>query len=270
MMIRLRKNERFKKTALIWLATASLLAGCADIDIQGKGAALAKKDAQTAVDEGGAPLRLARAARDVGDFASAADLYKRVLAAKPDDSAVMAELGTTQLEMGALYDGIDTFNKISPSDPAYLDAQIGLERAQLMLSNPDKALEYADKAVAIAPKNARALVGRGVALDMLGRHAEAQEQYRAALAQVPHDMGATSNLALSLAVTGQYDEGIRLLTPLARAPNATSRIRQNLALIYGLKGDDAAARALNRVDLDEQMTEKNLLFYAAARERVIK
>ena len=270
MRVRSLKTRRYVGGLAVLSVAGLMLAGCADLDIQGKGAALAKKDAQTAVDEGGAPLRLARAARDVGDFSSAADLYKRVLASKPNDAAVLAELGTTQLEMGAIYDGIDTFNKIPSADPAFLDAQIGLERAQLMLSNPEKALEYADKAVAIAPKNSRALVGRGVALDMLARHPEAQAQYQAALAITPHDMGATSNLALSLAMTGQYDQAIRLLTPIARAPNATSRIRQNLALIYGLKGDDEAARALNRVDLDEQMTEKNLQFYAAARERVVK
>lgn len=270
MMMRPRKSMKFMKAAFVCLSAAALLAGCADLDIHGKGAALAKKDAQAAVDRGGAPLRLARAARDVGDFASAIDLYKRVLSANPDDFTAMAELGSTQLEMGAIYDGIDTFNKIPSSSPEQLDAQIGLERAQLMLSNPTKALEYADKAMAIAPKNIRAMVGRGVALDMLARHVEAQEAYRAALALMPHDMGATSNLALSLAMTGQYDDAIRILTPIARAPEATARIRQNLALIYGLKGDDDAARALNRVDLDEQTTEKNLQFYAAARERIVK
>ncbi len=57
------------------------------------------------------------------------------------------------------------------------------------------------------------------------------------------------------------------MTPIARAPNATPRLRQNLALIYGLKGDDAAARALSRIDLSKAQADGNLNFFDLVRAR---
>jgi Flp pilus assembly protein TadD len=57
------------------------------------------------------------------------------------------------------------------------------------------------------------------------------------------------------------------MVPIARAPSATPRLRQNLALIYGLKGDLNAARALSRVDLDAKSTDENLKFFAMVRSQ---
>ena len=85
------------------------------------------------------------------------------------------------------------------------------------------------------------------------------------LAVSPFDVAARSNLALSLAMTRAYDQAIQIMTPIARAPSATPRLRQNLALIYGLKGDAPAARALSRTDLTVQQTDGNLQFFAMVR-----
>lgn len=109
------------------------------------------------------------------------------------------------------------------------------------------------------------LVDRGVALDAVGRHAEAQTSYRAVLATSPRHVSARNDLALSLAVTGQYDEAVALLTPLARSSAATPRIRENLALVYGLMGDADRAATLSRADLDDSSIQINQAFFAAVR-----
>lgn len=248
------------------VAGCMLLSACAVSDPKAEAAAAAA--AESAADQSGAPMKLARAARDVGDYSSAIELFKQTALARPADMSVLAELGGVQLQAGKIYDAIDTFGKIPSNSPLQLDAQLGLERAYLMLADVAQALDHADKAVAIAPQEARALVGDGVALDMARRHPEAQAAYRKALAIAPHDIGAVNDLALSLALTGKFDEAIALLTPVARDPSATARVRQNLALIYGLKGDTAAARTLNRQDLDEQTTDNNLAFYQLARQHI--
>jgi Flp pilus assembly protein TadD len=245
---------------------ALLLNACTTLDVDGKQAAAAAQAVQAVADKHGASLDLAASARKVGDYRAAAEIYNQALARDPANAAVRAELGATQLEAGAIYDAIETYGRIDLASPQQIDAQLGIERAYLMLSQPADALEHAEKALALAPNNARALIGRGVALDTLRRHGEAQAAYRAALAIVPHDPGATSNLALSLALSGSYDEGIRLLTPIVRSPAVTARLRQNLALIYGLKGDHGTARALNRTDNDAAATEANVRFYALARQ----
>jgi Flp pilus assembly protein TadD len=112
----------------------------------------------------------------------------------------------------------------------------------------------------------RVLVDRGATLDALRRHAEAQASYRTVLAIEPHNVAARNNLALSLALTGQFAPALRLIAPLARSAAATPKIRENLALILGLSGDDARAATVSRMDLDEASTADNLTFFAQARE----
>ncbi len=246
------------------LGVALLLSGCSTFDNREEQAA-ARHETESAVAENAVALKLARVARQAGDHASAVNLFKAAVTAAPNDAAIAVELGEAQLETGAVDDAIATFEKIDPASSARLGATLGLARAQLMLRAPARALAYADAAVALAPRDKRAQIGRGVALDMLGRHRDAQICYRTAMAIDPHDVAARSDLALSLAFTGGFDEAIAILTPLARAPSATARIRQNLALVYGLKGDAAAARTLSRADLTAQQAEANLKFFAAVR-----
>jgi Flp pilus assembly protein TadD len=228
---------------------------------------LSAKLAQAAANQGGAALRLARAARAVKDFPAAINLYKSVIAADPADTDTLVELGLTELEAGQIDDAIATFQTVPATSKSQFAAQLGLERVYLMQSQPARALEYANKAVALDARSPAALVGRGVSLDMLARHREAQAAYRSALAIAPNDLPARSNLALSLAMSGEFDEAIAIMVPIARAPSATPRLRQNLALIYGLKGDLNAARALSRVDLDAKSTDENLKFFAMVRAR---
>ena len=252
------------------LATLALFAGCSSLDPNGKEAKAARAAVEATAQQNGAPLRLARAARSVGDYQGAITLYKAVMAANPSDTDSHVELGETELEAGQIDDAIATFQSVPAGSKSVFGAQLGLERAYLMLSQPQKALGYADAAAILDPKNIRVFIGRGVALDMLGRHSEAQVSYRNALAITPSDIAARNDLALSLAMTRQFDEAIAIETPLARAPNATPRLRQNLALIYGLKGDSKVARMLGLVDLDAKAVADNLKFFALARAKDAK
>jgi Flp pilus assembly protein TadD len=242
-----------------------LLAACTTPAAQEKEQEQAAAEARKAAADTGVALKLASAARAAGDSASAVNLYKSALEVAPADNSIRVELGEAQLDTGAVDDAVLTFGAVDAKSADYLEAVLGLERAQLMLRDPAKALSYADAAVALAPRDKRAQVGRGVALDMLGRHHDAQPCYRAAIALDPQDVAARSDLALSLAFTDDFDEAISILTPLARDPSATPRLRQNLALVYGLKGDTAAARALGRTDLTPAEADANLKFFDLVR-----
>jgi Flp pilus assembly protein TadD len=79
---------------------------------------------------------------------------------------------------------------------------------------------------------------------MLGRHAEAQASYRAALAQAPTGFAAANNLGLSLLLDGRPAEARAVLEPLARRPGAPPRVRVNLAVARAATGDEAGARDL--------------------------
>ena len=211
-------------------------------------------------------LVLARAARSAGDLPAAIGFYQRI-AGKSADPALRVELADTLLLNGRIDDAIGAYRAIPPTSRAGLAALLGLQRCYAQLRQPALALEYAQRAVGVAPRDEAARVDLGVALDALGRHAEAQAAYRLALLAMPMSIAARNDLALSLAMTGQFQEGVDILTPMANSSNASPRVRQNLALIYGLKGDHAKAVALGRADLAEADAEANARVFDLARGR---
>jgi Flp pilus assembly protein TadD len=259
------------KGAPVFVVLALAVSGCAN---SGPFAAAEQAMSPTAQaeamhEEFGPAVRLARASRRAGDYASAVNLYRNAVAAGASaaDPSLVVELGDCLVDAGSPDDAIDTYwkvlglPKVDPQSGARLSAIRGLGRAYLQLGQADRALEHWDEAVQMAPGDAASLVGKGVALDDLGRHQEAQASYRIVLSDAPHDVPARNNLALSLAMAGHYDEALEIMTPMARASTSTAQLRQNLALIYGLKGDKGHATSLSRVDLDQQTTEANLRFY---------
>ena len=110
-----------------------------------------------------------------------------------------------------------------------------------------------------------ALNALGVAQDLLGDHAAAEGTYRQALTVMPASEAARNNLALSLALQDRFKEALDLLRPLAEGPNSTRRSRQNLALVFGLQGDMAAAERVSRIDLGGEALGNNLAYFAALR-----
>lgn len=246
------------------LVGALLLGGCAPGVQGGSGATAGSSGMVTDSSSAAVTLRLARAARAAGDTAMAADLYAK-LAGPGASSRIMVEYGDTLVAGKRYQDAIETFGRVEARHPADVEAILGLVRAHLGLGEAAVALDLANRAQAVAPRDSRVLVDRGAALDSLGRHTEAQASYRAALQIAPRSVAAHNNLALSLALAGQYHEAIALLSSLARASSATPQIRENLALVLGLSGDSQRAAEVSRMDLSEKMTAANLEFYAAAR-----
>lgn len=206
-------------------------------------------------------LRLARASHAAGDFASAVNLYRNALAADPKNAQIQLELGETLVDAGSYDDANYAFNQIDAKSPLHTYALLGLMRVELILNESEKAVAYADAALAAAPQDPKVLIGRGVALDTVGRHAEAQQSYRSVIAADAHNIAARNDLALSLALTGNFREAIDIMEPIALSSNATPRSRQNLALIYGLAGDDVHATQLSRLDLDEGSTASNVRLF---------
>jgi Flp pilus assembly protein TadD len=254
---------------LLYAVSALALAGCADIvGSVGMPATNGDGDASLSQSQAAVTLRLARASRAADDLTSAISLYRQAASIKPVDPALMVELGDTLLEAKAYDDAIDVYSQIEANATVRTSALIGLAKAEIALAEPAKALKNLDLAQGSQPKDPRVLINRGVALDLLERHADAQACYRAVLATTPRHLSARNNLALSLALSGQFPEALDIITPMARSPGAPPRIRQNLAVIYGLMGKRDEAAALSRKDLDPATAEANMRFLDLVRAGV--
>lgn len=208
-------------------------------------------------------LILARALRKSGDSRAAAQIFRPLASLRDATPELRLEFAQTLIEAGLFDEAIGILAAVAPGSKQEGAAQFELGRIQLAMNQPARALASIQRSVGLAPQDPRFLIAQGVALDRLGRHPEAQISYRAALSVSPQSVAARSDLALSLALIARYDEAIDILTPIARSASATPLDRQNLAFVYGLKGDNAAALALGRRDLDEASVQGNQTFFAA-------
>jgi Flp pilus assembly protein TadD len=133
------------------------------------------------------------------------------------------------------------------------DGRLILELAKMRLRSGQagEALGLFDRVLARDSRNVAALDGRGVALDLMGRHPEAQDSYRRAQAVSPDSVSVANNLGLSLLLDGRADEARAVLEPLARRSDANQRVTANYAISLAATGDEAAARTvLGSEDVD--------------------
>ena len=242
------------------------LAGCQDT------ASLHLDPLTTSGRDGNAPqvgydgiMRIADASRASGDFSNAINLYRHAATMEPHKIEPLNALGGTLLEMGKVDEAILNYNAALKINARDGNALRGLGRAYLKTGRPDLAATPLAIAYQDTPDDPKLLMLIGVADDFIGQHVAAQARYRQGQQIAPADHSLALNLALSLALSEKFDQAIAILRPIAQSPGGTPHERQTLALIYGLKGDQKAAREVARVDLDPASVDHNLAFYESLR-----
>jgi len=118
--------------------------------------------------------------------------------------------------MPAAVDSLGLLEHAFEKDSTSFDNLYRLGVAYLDRDRVVDALRVLQMAHRRRPKDMKALVNLGAALDASGKADEAQEQYRAALAIAPGDSVAGCRLASSLYSQAKYGESIGLLRDLIR------------------------------------------------------
>lgn len=128
------------------------------------------------------------------------------------------------------------------ASPADLEARRTLAQVYLASGRFRSAAQAYDDAMALAPqdealrlKKALALLGQGNSVAAIGELDRIRD---------------LPDAGLAYALAGQAERGVDLLTRAARAPDATPRVRQNLALALALDGQWARAKVVAGQDLD--------------------
>ena len=184
----------------------------------------------------------------------------------------------------------------SPGTSASAAKSAEKAREALEAGKASKAVTMAEAAVAAAPRDAgyRALLGQAYLGD--GRFASATTALSDAMelgakdgntiialtlahiAQGKNDVAAdllkrhfdaipASDLGLALALAGDTNSAIYVLTEAARAENADARTRQNLALAFALSGRWAQARVLASQDLSLDKIEARMAEWSKLAEQ---
>jgi Flp pilus assembly protein TadD len=187
-------------------------------------------------------LHLADTALSRGAPAMALRISDDLLVKDPRNAEALARRGDALAVLDRAGDAAVSYNMAIDVDPHNAQALLGLGRLRLA-QDPVAAEALFARVMTVDPSNAVALSDLGVARDVQGHHAAAQDSYRLALGAAPAFMAAQVNLGLSLALSGNADEAVRQLRPLAAASDATPLVRQDLALALTLNGrkDEASA-----------------------------
>lgn len=187
-------------------------------------------------------LKVAQAAADSGNPQLAASLYLRALAdprlSTPDRiraADTLVALGHAGSAEAALTQRLHASPALGSADEAAL--RRALARLHIVAGQPAQALLECDALLARDHGDMAATVDKGVALDLLGRHEEAQALYRLALQKMPDDAAVRNDLALSVALQGRIGEAQALAAPLRARPDLPDRVKTDLGLLYAA-GDD--------------------------------
>lgn len=187
-----------------------------------------------------------------GDWARAAEIGRRAVAANPDSAIAHHNLANAYAELGRWPQALEAAERSVALDPAFAPAQVRHGVALQTLGRPEAALAAFDAALALKPEAADAHLGRGVALRALGRPAEAVASYDAALALRPDYLEAHNNRGNALMELGRAAEALadfeRALTLQPRSANAHSN-RGN-ALLNLERPQDALAAFDAAIALD--------------------
>ncbi|MBS0540583.1 MAG: tetratricopeptide repeat protein, partial [Proteobacteria bacterium] len=165
------------------------------------------------------------------------------------------------LALGASDEAAAQFRDVLARRSGDTVARRGLAQALLAMGQPSLAMAQLDVALQVDPQDYRALNAMGIALDMEGRHEEAQARYRDGMIRAPDFVALRSNMGLSLAISGRGRDAVELLAPLASGRAADARIRQNLAFAYTMVGDPTNALVVSRQDLTEESAQRQLSYY---------
>jgi tetratricopeptide (TPR) repeat protein len=91
-----------------------------------------------------------------GDFDRAAEMYRRYLAAKPDDPNALINLGIALLSRGEMPQAVQTLTRATEVDPSSQKAHLNLAVALAQHGAMADAAAHAERAVALAPNDTRA------------------------------------------------------------------------------------------------------------------
>ncbi|MEO6359195.1 MAG: SPOR domain-containing protein [Sphingomicrobium sp.] len=166
--------------------------------------------------------------------------YLRVLADRPRDFQALVGAGRAALDVGDSQAAAGFFGRADEVWPTSPLPPAGMGAATVLEGDATGALGHFARAQRLGATPMMMGADRGLAYDLMGRHSEAQADYRAALIGAQGDE-ARRRLAISLAVTGSKDEALATLSPLLlrRDPGAV----RTRALVLALTGDTMSARS---------------------------
>ena len=176
--------------------------------------------------------------------AKSLDSYRDRYRAHPEDAEAALGYGKALRASGQRSQAVAVLEQASIAHPGDKVLMAGYGRALADNGNFQQALEVLSRAHSPDDPDWRILSAQGAVLDQLGRGEDARQYYASALRIVPDEPSVLSNLALSYLLSKDLAKAEETLRRANSRPNADARVKLNLALVVGLRGNMAEAESL--------------------------
>lgn len=193
-------------------------------------------------------MGMAEAAFDRGDRAGAAQICRRILAAKADYFFALNLLGVIEAEAGQTARAAELFARAAAANPKDASAQINAGNALKQSGRPEAAVAAYDRALALDRRRADVHNNRGVALRELGRLDDALAAYDRALKCDGRFAEAWNNRGNVLRALGRSDDALAAYDrALTLRPRYSEAARSRAAMLAELGRTAEALAALDRL-----------------------
>ena len=203
----------------------------------------------------------ALAAEAGNNHLAAANHYRNILNRRPNDRFILLGMARNLRYIGEVevaLDALEAASKDFGTQEAFL---IELGKARIAVGNAENAIKALKAAIKINGKKWETHAALGIGYDLQQSYGEAWEAYEKANELSPGNPAILNNMAISAALNGKINLAISTLEGAPRVIRRNAQVRQNLALFYSIKGDLKKAKALAKMDLDEESVLNNLNIY---------
>jgi Flp pilus assembly protein TadD len=186
------------------------------------------------------------------------DLYSERYRANPKDADAALQYGKALRATGKKSQAVAVLEQATIADPSNKALLAGYGRALADNGNFQQAFDVLGRAHTPDDPDWRILSAQGATLDQLGRFEEARQYYASALKITPDEPAVLSNLALSYVLSKDLPQAEETLRRANRRAGNDSRVRANLALVVGLRGNTAEAEKIAKADLPPEEGAANV------------
>lgn len=165
----------------------------------------------------------------------------KLLSQNPKNVSALTDAGRSAIAVGDYAAALSFLARAEELAPSNGRVKAAIGSALVMVERPADALRLFAEAAALGAPESEMVGDRGLAHDLLGDNRRAQRDYQTAL-RIKADDEVTRRLALSLGISGDRDQALRMLDPLLRQQDPTGwRAR---AFVLAMNGDVRGAESI--------------------------
>ncbi|KCZ92772.1 tetratricopeptide repeat protein [Hyphomonas johnsonii] len=187
-----------------------------------------------------------------------ANFWAKEHAKNPENLATALAFANALRDIGSDKRAIDVLSQVMVVHPNEPELLLLIARALSTEQDYAAAAQAYFQVTRLEPTRADAWAGLGTALDRLDRHVEAQDAYDHALAIDPARTSTLANYGLSLALSGDLAGAEAKLRLASDQPDATTQVRENLALVLGLQGKYDEMKSASGPGAPQGIVEQNV------------